>query len=941
MLNRHDARDQSRSIAPNSLSEEDFESTDLVMNQDPRNARTDDQIHPPQAELPRFIELVYAEEVRLTCISKEEKLSHVRLVAIVLEMFKHTSLAKADFLLQYAYEAGKFVTVRTDADVKVAQLFFESFGENSTLRFAVHGIPNQVEEVCVPFIGFPGNDKVNVSGNSQQQILHTDQKMHQNCFSHLKTATDVVSLVCKEFFDENRRPIRGELRNSVQMSDAVDQTANWNDVEIENIGQLFTFTNREEQCKELLRAWAQMDKHRGFNDFDLKKRNISVPVCTGIPGIGKTRFARVAVWHLACQSFFKTHGKRKQVSLENLVSTAPDLASDTWGEKHNHLDEKIDLIQSLLCAYRYHRNIRIDMSHMISSSLNEYPDGLIQNLQTELASQILIQCCKYMPRRTFSNHKDFGRVLQDALRREKLGLTVLETIRYVTRKECFFNLSDKTTTGTDPAVIINLDEAQNWFSLLKPSLHAILEPLVCQNLRVFVTITGLSSEEVTRRIDASSVRPHDIFLPLLTEHHMKDILRDLLELNQVEKAAYGTDERVDPHRDEGNAVPNAISYALWWLGGIPRFLEYFITCITEKWHISRPNILSRLKNSCHEASYSEMDDAIRMTQERAYCYLLRRSSFAVPDGILDNIFSLALSERKVSANLVLKFIPGPIYCEMGYFSDSHWTVSHAQANQLLYWEPTERGVGIVRLPPLVLHIVHERSGRGTGPNVIPLQRPSAYLSAQDNEGLTMAAILHRLRAAAIAGITSINLSELVGMRPVYDIELEVPKCFDIEVLEQRIESKHFQDEVFSRRSNALISPQHTRIALINGRGAAHADGFVIFSNHILLVQEKQCVTARKRFIEDKKVSAMPANDAEVEYKKIGLSCQGLAHTMLYVTDLAANPRVKSLPNVVIVTREFHTNLFGSLIARLRANAVEESGTRLESDDLRRLAQMKR
>jgi hypothetical protein len=100
------------------------------------------------------------------------------------------------------------------------------------------------------------------------------------------------------------------------------------------------------------------------------------------------------------------------------------------------------------------------------------------------------------------------------------------------------------------------------------------------------------------------------------------------------------------------------------------------------------------------------------------------------------------------------------------------------------------------------------------------------------------------------------------------------------------------------------------------------------------------VTVNKRSIEDKNVSAMPANDAEIEYKKIVLSCHGLAHTMLCITDLAPNPRVKTLPNVVLVTREFHTNLFGSLIARLTANAIEEFRNRLQSDDLRRLSQMK-
>jgi hypothetical protein len=57
----------------------------------------------------------------------------------------------------------------------------------------------------------------------------------------------------------------------------------------------------------------------------------------------------------------------------------------------------------------------------------------------------------------------------------------------------------------------------------------------------------------------------------------------------------------------------------------------------------------------------------------------------------------------------------------------------------------------------------------------------------------MAVILHRLRAAAISGVTSIALSELIEMPTDDDIELRVLRCFDIDVLSERIESKHFMD----------------------------------------------------------------------------------------------------------------------------------------------------
>jgi hypothetical protein len=99
---------------------------------------------------------MYAEEVRLTCISKEEMLSHNRLVTIALEMFKHTSMAKEIFILQYAFDCETFVTVRTDADIQVAQTYFDSSGENSTLLFVVHGMSKQVHDGSLTFLRLPG-----------------------------------------------------------------------------------------------------------------------------------------------------------------------------------------------------------------------------------------------------------------------------------------------------------------------------------------------------------------------------------------------------------------------------------------------------------------------------------------------------------------------------------------------------------------------------------------------------------------------------------------------------------------------------------------------------------------------------------------------------------------------------------------------------------------
>ena len=50
---------------------------------------------------------------------------------------------------------------------------------------------------------------------------------------------------------------------------------------------------------------------KGFSDF---KRDIAIPLCTGIPGIGKSRFARIAAVHLT--------GCKYGASIEELVEKA-------------------------------------------------------------------------------------------------------------------------------------------------------------------------------------------------------------------------------------------------------------------------------------------------------------------------------------------------------------------------------------------------------------------------------------------------------------------------------------------------------------------------------------------------------------------------------------------------------------------------------------------
>jgi hypothetical protein len=63
--------------------------------------------------------------------------------------------------------------------------------------------------------------------------------------------------------------------------------------------------------------------------------------------------------------------------------------------------------------------------------------------------------------------------------------------------------------------MINIDEAQQCLGLLTLVLTIFTKLLVTQNLRVFVSITGATTELLKRAILATAFQTQNIVLPLL------------------------------------------------------------------------------------------------------------------------------------------------------------------------------------------------------------------------------------------------------------------------------------------------------------------------------------------------------------------------------------------------------------------------------------------
>jgi hypothetical protein len=313
---------------------------------------------------------------------------------------------------------------------------------------------------------------------------------------------------------------------------------------------------------------------------------------------------------------------------------------------------------------------------------------------------------------------------------------------------------------------------------------------------------------------------------------------------------------------------------------------------------------------------------------RSVIYRSNRGAMAIPNEVLDSIFTLAVAERPIGLTTKLHRM-------------HDYDAETAQSKEVLYWEPctgaARAGMGVVRMPPLLLYDAHEKATSGAGASVHLFKRPAAHSSPHDNETLAVSVFMHILRAAALAGLGSIQLSELlrVELRDIADKPVAVPACFDVHVEDAKVRPANYRAFVERVRSRMDVNARQP-VAFVNGRTAEFADAFVVFRDWVLFVQEKQSVKARQQAAVGRAVPPMPEDGVAQEHAKVA-TVMTKDDIFVYITDdkLRASARVPA--RCLVIARDEHERLFGSLVSRLRAFAIEESASRAESDSARAVA----
>jgi hypothetical protein len=157
------------------------------------------------------------------------------------------------------------------------------------------------------------------------------------------------------------------------------------------------------------------------------------------------------------------------------------------------------------------------------------------------------------------SQRDFERNISKLSMRH--ALTIHDAVEFILSTTLFRGGEPRDRKNL-PSIMINIDEAQQCSGLLTLVLTIFAKLLVTQNLRVFVSMTGATTELLKRDILATAFQTQNIVVPLLVERHMAEIVIDVLEVSSSGR--------------QTSQISNAAYFGMRWLGGVPRILEYFL-----------------------------------------------------------------------------------------------------------------------------------------------------------------------------------------------------------------------------------------------------------------------------------------------------------------------------------------------------------------------------
>jgi hypothetical protein len=300
------------------------------------------------------------------------------------------------------------------------------------------------------------------------------------------------------------------------------------------------------------------------------------------------------------------------------------------------------------------------------------------------------------------------------------------------------------------------------------------------------------------------------------------------------------------------------------------------------------------------------------------------------------VFSLAVSGVPVNGDLKLPSCHTP---DAGVLEGKGSTIFDLQAKGELFFQTSSSSpakFGVVHLPPLIL-----RDRLADVAPIISLSLPSISMTFTSNETLAISVLLHKLRAFYCAGRPTVNLHEL-GLRKLTDRVVKVPSCFQLEVLSKQVTAANFDAFCAAKRPNTAGSSHAvdqrrgvdrvsttTPVAFLNAKSAPFADAILLLGDFVLLIQEKQSVTARCKRLEGLAPGTVKGySSVSDEYDKVARAVKDMPLGFLYITDEDFDDNNETAPaNCAVYGYDAHNDVLGKTVAVLRQFALVEDAAK--------------
>lgn len=578
--------------------------------------------------------------------------------------------------------------------------------------------------------------------------------------------------------------------------------AEWETLSADDIGSAFPFVNREKQCMQLLRNWATTFSVVG-NSAEDAQRDLKVASCTGMPGVGKSRFARGALMHILEGEGLGRRGDGEVLSrVELAVWPTPEFAADA-GKRA----QRVTMLDTLLRACRNGRNFQIECQVMRPQRAAESGESYVD---TRLGFELLLAS---LCRTIGATSAERRRVARDALEQcapEGCPLAVAIQVLGVTKCESV------------TSIIVNVDEVQKLGALAEHVL-TLNKDLVGAGYYMFITVSGYTPSVVLDAARVSSCPIDNIVLPLLNEDHVKTIILSL--------ATRSGFPDVDSLRTKLDS--QGMKSVLWWLGGVPRLLATWLRQLVLDGSVREALGFIVVSNGAALLAKLQLCGSTVYGRLSPTCISSERGVEDVCN-TFRGIFALAVSGVLVGPTSEV-WTPG----------SSAGTVESCQKDSLLYWKASDRDatLGRVVVPPLMLQFIMTNYNTA---DVLLFETASTVMSSADNETTTISALLLRIIAFSIIGKRHVSALELFGALDgiatwnfVVDIPDNPANVKRWEKLSTRYDATNIVEFISMHRRDGEVR------AFINGDGASFADAFIIFPRFIAFSQEKQYTIARQ------------------------------------------------------------------------------------------------